>query len=133
MAKLDDMIEEALSAEDEALLARHGREPGYFVQARGLFRGPLAWVIWLTYVLQVLAFFACVYTFWRLFGAIDALAAIRWATGSVILLMFSLFGKNFMGIHMETNRVLREIKRLELRLVRLEERGERNGRSGDPA
>ena len=45
MDKTERLIEQALSAEDRELLARHG-EPGYFSQAFGLFRGTLGWVVW---------------------------------------------------------------------------------------
>ncbi len=134
MTKLDDMIEEALSAEDEALLARYGREPGYVSQAFGLFRGRLGWVMWVVFIAQFLAVLGAVYALVRLFsGAPDMLEALRHGVLAVILIQLATFLRGFMGAHFEANRVLREIKRLELRLVRLEERGERNGRSGDPA
>ena len=44
MNKIDDVIGQALTQEDIALLASHS-EPGYVTQAFGLFRGPMAWVM----------------------------------------------------------------------------------------
>jgi len=39
-----------------------------------------------------------------------------------VLLQITVMTKTYMGSHFESNRLLREIKRIELRLVRLEGR-----------
>lgn len=124
MAKIDDLIDEVLSEEEENLLEHYGKEPGYFRQAIGLFRGPLAWVVWFVYIVQVLTFAGFVYAAWHFFNATEVLAALQWGVGAILLLMFTVFGKGFMGGHLEANRVLREVKRLELRLIRLEGDGQ---------
>lgn len=118
MSKLDEMIEQALSAEDQALLQSHG-EPGYFKQAFGLFRGPLAWVVWLMYLVATVAFGFGVYALWQMYLSSDAADAVKWGVAALVLMHFTFMGKNFMGAHLEANRTLREIKRLELQLARL--------------
>lgn len=115
---VDDLIRDALAAENEQL-GREMNEPGYFRQARGLFRGPLGWVMWLVYLWQIAAMIGGIYCLVLLFGTTDPLAAIRWATLAILLMMFILSGKSFMGSHFEANRVLREVKRIELRLALL--------------
>lgn len=44
MRDLDDMIDEALGAEERDLLRSIGEEPGFFGQVMGIFRGPTGWV-----------------------------------------------------------------------------------------
>lgn len=118
--KLDDLINEALSREDEELLNRFAGEPGYFRQAFALFRGRLGWVMWLVGIVQLLLFIGAIYAIVQMFGAGDLMTALRWGIGAVVLVQLSTLLRSFMGMHFEANRMLREIKRLELRLVRLE-------------
>lgn len=118
--KLDDLINEALSREDEELLNRFAGEPGYFRQAFALFRGRLGWVIWLVGTVQLLLFIGAIYTVYHMFTAAELMNALRWGIGTVVLVQLSTLLRSFMGMHFEANRLIREIKRVELRLVRLE-------------
>ena len=115
MSKLDELLMQALSKEDQELLARHG-EPGYFAQAFGLFRGPLSWVIWMVYLVILAASVLSFYAFWQVYVSADALTAVRWATLGLVLVQIVMMGKGFMAQHLETGRMLREIKRVELQL-----------------
>ena len=120
MNKIDDLIGRALSEEDKALLARHV-EPGYVAQAFGIFRGPMAWVMWLVNVAAGIAFVAGIYAVWRTFGTTDVLVAVKWGVASLFLFQVTVLCKTFMGTHLEANRMLREIKRLELQVALLRE------------
>ena len=126
MSKTDQLIEQALSAEDRELLARYG-EPGYFSQAFGLFRGTLGWVVWLAYLTGAAAFAGTVFAFWQTWIASETLAAVRWGVLALLLFQYSAMIKVFLGSHMEANRTLRELKRVELQLSLL-----RGPASGDP-
>ncbi|MGE4072764.1 MAG: DUF6768 family protein [Lysobacterales bacterium] len=123
MSKLDDLMKQALSKEDQELLARHG-EPGYFAQAFGLFRGPLSWVIWLVYAVILVASVLSFCAFWQVYISADALSAVKWATLGLVLAQVVMMGKNFMAQHLETGRMLREIKRVELQVSLLRAAGE---------
>jgi hypothetical protein len=120
MDKIDELIGQALNDEDRALLARHA-EPGYFAQAFGMFHGPLAWTMWLVYAVGGLAFFAGVYALWQMVATADLLAAVKWGVGALFLFQFTTLAKGYMGSHMEANRLLRELKRLELQVAMLRE------------
>ena len=113
--RIDEMIGQALTDEDRALLARHG-EPGYFAQAFGLFRGPMAWVMWLGYFVGFACFIAAMYSLWRMTAAEEVLAAVKWGVGAAVLIQFTLLAKGYLGLRMESNRLLREIKRVELQV-----------------
>lgn len=115
MKNIDDLIGQALTEEDRALLASH-REPGYLTQAFGLFRGPLAWVMWLVNVASGLAFLAGAYAIWKMYGASETLLAVQWGVLSLFLFQITTMCKTFMGNRMESNRLLRELKRIELQV-----------------
>lgn len=115
MNKLDEMIGRALTDEDRELLSRHG-EPGYVAQALGIFRGPMAWALWVAYVTGALAFIGGAYALWQMVATTDLLAAVKWGVGAVLLFQMATLTKSFMGSHMQANRMLRELKRLELQV-----------------
>jgi hypothetical protein len=118
MSRIDDLIQESLSKEDEALLAQHGSEPGFLRQVRGMFSGPLSWVMWLVMGVQVLLFAGAVYAFWMLFTADDVMSTLRWGVVAIVLVQLVTFLRGFMGAHLEANRILRAVNRVELRQVR---------------
>ncbi len=120
MSKIDDLINETLSEEDEALLQSHGSEPGYIAQAFALFTGKLGWVMWLVAIAGLIFFVAAVYALYQVFTAEELIHALRWGVVAIIMVQLTVFLRGFMGMHFEANRVLREVKRLELRMVRME-------------
>ncbi|WP_339742826.1 DUF6768 family protein [uncultured Maricaulis sp.] len=120
--ELDAMIAEALDAEDRQLLDQFGQEPGYFSQAFGLFGGRLGWVMWLVYIVNMAAAGLALWAAWHLFTASDTLVAIRWGVATLAAMQVGLFMKGFMGEQLQHNRVIREVKRLELQLVRSQAR-----------
>jgi len=122
MDKLDEMIKEALEAEDQTLWAET-EELGYFAAAFGLFRGKTAWVNWLVMLVQMMMFFVAVWCAIRFFGATDVLIAVKWGISSAVLLLAALTMKMSLMIPMQGNRVIREIRRFELILA---SRGERS-------
>jgi hypothetical protein len=115
MNKIDELIGRALTEDDRALLARHA-EPGYFAQALGLFRGPQAWVMWITNIAGGIAFFAGLYALWRMAEAPDAVSAVKCGIGALFLFQVTLLGKLLSMARLEANRLLREVKRLELQV-----------------
>lgn len=56
-------------------------------------------------------------------AAADALSAVKWGVGAVLLFQVTTMTKTFLGNHLQANRMLRELKRLELQVSLL--RGER--------
>jgi len=120
MSKIDDLINETLSEEDEALLQTYDNEPGYFSQAFSLFTGRLGWVMWLVGIIQLAFFVLALYALYKAFTVDVVLSTVRWGIGAIVLVQLSVFLRGFMGMHFEANRVLRGVKRLELRLARAE-------------
>ncbi|MXP47625.1 hypothetical protein GRI43_09560 [Altererythrobacter luteolus] len=118
--KLEMMIDEALNAEERDLLRSVGAEPGYLKQVWGVFGGEIGWVSWLLMLFQILMFAASVYAAIRFFNAADTLEALRWGLPSATLLILAAQTKMLMWPTLQANRVIREVKRLELQLARRE-------------
>ena len=121
MNKIDDMIGKALTEEDRALLASHG-EPGYLAQAFGIFRGPMAGIMWMVNVASGVAAIAALYAIWRMVGASEVLMAVKWGVAALALFQVTSLCKTFMANRMEANRLLRELKRVELQVAMLRDK-----------
>ncbi len=117
MNKLDRLIEETLDAEDRAIFAQYG-ERGMFGEIAGLFSGKFGpWNI-LTAVIQLLLFAGALYA-GRQFIAIDDLQEmIRWGALAGLLFMAMTAIKLMQWEQVHANRIIREIKRVELQLAR---------------
>jgi hypothetical protein len=117
MDDLDRKIEAALSAEDRAILAKFG-EQGVFGQWFGVYDGAARGVAVFMTIITFALCAAAVYCGWRFFGTGEAIEVARWGAGAILLMVMVGFLKLWFWLRMESNRVLREIKRLELQIAR---------------
>jgi hypothetical protein len=118
MRSLDDMIDEALDAEERELLRSIGNEPGFFAQALGMFGGPTGWVNAVMMVAQAILFLGGAWAAWHFFEAVDPVGQLRWGLPAAVLLIIATVMKMALLPRMEANRLIRELKRLELQLAR---------------
>lgn len=117
MSKLDRMIEEALDAEDRAVFAEYG-EKGLFGEVGELFSGKMAPWNMINIVVQFALFAGALYAA-RQFIEIDETAAmIRWGTLALALFLSMGVIKIMQWQQVQANRVIREVKRVELQLAR---------------
>lgn len=114
MSDTDRMIEQALDAEEQELLRRIGEEPAYVEQALGLFKGRTGWVNMVLMGAQAVLFISGVWAAWNFFKATDALTAVHWGLPAAVALLMALAIKLALYPVIQANRVLREMKRLEL-------------------
>lgn len=117
MQDIDRMIEEALEGEEQALFRQTAREPGFFGQVFGLLGGRAGWVNAVLMLAQTAAFFVGAWAAWRFFQADTALSALHWGLPAAVLVLGSLVMKMALVPVMHANRVLRELKRLELQVA----------------
>lgn len=117
MRDLDNLIGEALDAEERELLRQIGDEPGFVRQALGLFGGRMGWVSVLLMVVQSIAFIAGVWAAYHFFLATDALSALRWGLPAAVLVLTALTVKMAMWPTLEANRLMRELKRMQLQIA----------------
>jgi hypothetical protein len=117
MRDLDDVIDEALTREERDLLARIGEEPGFFGLAFGLFGGKLGWVHLILMVVQGIMFVAGVYAAWQFFEAAEPVTQLRWGLPAAVLLILSTMLKLAVWPGIHADRLMRQLKRIELRLA----------------
>ncbi|HVY90925.1 MAG TPA: DUF6768 family protein [Hyphomonadaceae bacterium] len=119
MSELDRMIEATLNEEDKAFFAKAGREPGYFGEVVGLFGGTLGWMNALVLAATTALFIGGVWCAWQFFQAEEAISALRWGLSAAVLLISVVVLKvGTIWPTFQANRVLREIKRVELQIAR---------------
>lgn len=116
MDKLDRMIAEALAEEDRDIVA-HTAEQGFFAQLLGQLSGRNAWVNWLATAMIFVYLGLMVWTGWNMFVATEALAAIKWGLGAALSVIVIGMVKLYLFQAMQADRVIREIKRVELMLA----------------
>lgn len=119
MSDVDRLIEQALDDEDRALREVLGKEPGFFSLAFGLFSGPRAWVNWILMGAQTALFLIGVWFAWQAFSAEAVADILRWGLSASTLLLAALILKLSMVPVMIENRLVTEIRRLELRIERM--------------
>jgi hypothetical protein len=117
---MDDRIRAALSAEDEAFLAGLDHERGLFAQAGAMFHGPMArWTV-LVYVMGLAVTGLGAWTIMRMFAATGTRELILWTAAALGCGLTISMIKLWAWSRMQTLSILREIKRVELRLARIE-------------
>lgn len=119
MTDLDKAIEEALDEEDRRLLDDFG-EQGIFTQWFSVYRGPQAWIAAVTTVVMLIMAVVAFYAIWKLFHVSDGYDAVKWGAAAWLLMTMVAFMKLWFWLRMESNRVIREIKRVELQVARLQ-------------
>lgn len=117
MSKLDRLIEESLSSEERAFFDAHG-ELSIAGQFGELFRGRLGWVNAVSALGQIAMFAGALYAAQRFLVAADAEAMLRWGLLLAILIIAMSVVKLMHWTQVQANRVIREIKRVELLAAR---------------
>lgn len=117
MTKLDQMIEEALRDQDRAILDAT-KEQGWFALGIGQFRGKLGWVTWVIMVVQTVLFIAGVWCATQFFAAEQTVPALKWGLSGSVLIVVALQLKLSLMPQIQADRILRELKRVELMLAR---------------
>jgi hypothetical protein len=120
MNDADARIRAALSAEDEAFLAGLDRERGLLAQVGDMFRGPIGrWTV-LAYVMGVAVTALGAWTVVKMFAATDMRALILWTAAALTCALMVTTVKLWAWSRMQTLSILRELKRIELRVARIE-------------
>ena len=117
MRDLDAMIDEALGAEEREVLRRIGEEPGFFERALGMFGAGVGWMVMLMMVIQGLLFIAGLWAAWNFFEAAEPVTQLRWGLPAAVLLLMSLSIKLSVAPSLHANRIIVELKRLQLQLA----------------
>ena len=116
MNKLDKMIEEALTGEDRRVF-EETKELGFFALGLSQFGGKLGWVTWVLMIVQMAMFVGAIWAGVQFFSAEQVLPALKWGISCAVLALMALQIKLSLAPQMQADRVIREVKRVELLLA----------------
>jgi Family of unknown function (DUF6768) len=118
MNELDDKIRAALAAE-EAEFSPRAVEPPLLEQVIDTFRGRSRWLVTLVFVMITVWTAAAVVTGYEFFQADGERAMLAWAAGFGVSIVAIAMLKIWYWMELAKFAVLREVKRVELRIARL--------------
>lgn len=122
MANVDDRIRTALSAEDQAFLDGLDHERGLFAQIGDTFRGPMGRWTLLVYAMALLLTGLAVWIVMQMLAAPDTRSLILWSSAAWAVWIAILGIKLWSWGRMQTLSILRELKRIEVRVAQIEGR-----------
>jgi hypothetical protein len=120
MTQFDQKLKGALDADDEAFLRKLDEDRGLFAQIGDTLTGPLGGWAKLVMINSTLLVIVMVAAAWGAITAESDRAAILWATAALAALFVQGMLKQWFFERMNLNTLLRELKRIELRVVRME-------------
>jgi hypothetical protein len=119
MSKIDDAIHDALTEEDAEFLAAFDEKPQFFSVAFNFLTGPMRIVN--TVILVVIAplLGVAIWAAIKFTHAEDVRVMFLWFAAAALCVVGLMLIRLWFGMCIQTNFVLREIKRLELQVARL--------------
>jgi len=116
MSKLDNLIRDARDGADHDLLLET-EEMGWFELGLNQFKGKLGWVTWVLMAVQTTLFIIGAWVAWRFFQETEQLAALKLGISAAVLWITALNIKLSLMPQIQADRVIREIRRVELLLA----------------
>jgi hypothetical protein len=120
LRELDDKIRAAMQAEHD--LGDPAGEESLFQMLLEVFQGRRRWLNLYGFFLTFVFFGLTIWCAIRFFDAQETQAALGWATGFLACFLSMAMLKIWFWMEMQKNQVLREVKRLELQVLRLTHR-----------
>lgn len=123
MTQFDDRLKAELDADDEAFLKELDSDHrGLFAQMGDTLTGPLGGWAKLIFVVAFVLAFVMFYAVYRLIIAETDRELLIWGIAFIGLMLMQGFVKQWFFERMNLMTILRELKRIELRVARMEER-----------
>ncbi|MFQ5439074.1 MAG: DUF6768 family protein [Paracoccaceae bacterium] len=116
MGYLDIRISELMSEQEEHLL-RSSQQLGWLGLARSLFHGRLGWTVWINLALQLVLVLVAIWAAVKFFQASDVLLALKYGLSSAVLVVIVAQFKLSLMPHIQAERILRALKRVEIILL----------------
>ncbi len=119
MSDIDSQIRDALSAEDQAALNAIKDEAGLFELVGMSFRSKNAWLTWIIWIAGFVVFVLGLYFLGLFLDSTDLKTSLGWALAIIACMLTISLIKVFAWQQLFKLELMREIKRLELRLLSL--------------
>jgi hypothetical protein len=120
MTDIDDKIREALNADDQKVLDQFGSDPGPISMMLDTFRGKQWWFTVAIWIFGFSFFVLMIVFGQKYFAAEDLKTSLTWGIAFLLCGMGMVIVKVGAWQLMQTQMLLREIKRLELRWLQSE-------------
>lgn len=122
MTDKDDLIANALDADDKEFLASLEGDRGMFQQIGDSWKGPMGGWAKLIFGITTILGFLFLFVIWQVAHSTDhPILHALWAISGVALLVVIGFAKQWMFARMNMLTILREIKRLQVQVAQLSE------------
>ncbi len=120
MTSIDDKIKQALSDEyNEIILENERIDASPFKQMSAGFKGKMGWIYISGIILGVLITAMSIYSIYSFYHETEIKSLIGWGVTIIITVLLTQIMKMWIWSEMSTNRVIREVKILELQLAQL--------------
>ena len=117
MSSIDDQIRKALSEEDQKVVNEIDNQAGLFEMIGMLFTGKQAWMSYYMWIMGLVAFVAGIYFLSLYFAAEDIKTSLSWALAIIACIFVIALIKIIGWMQMMKLELMREIKRLEMRIM----------------
>lgn len=118
MTNFETRLKESLSAEDEAFLRNLEEGESLFGQLGSTFTGPMKFLTGFAFVLSFAFFGIAVWAGFEMYGATEPRMMVFWLAIFLFAMISVAMLKMWFWMRMNHLAVLRELKRIELRLAR---------------
>ena len=124
---IDEQIKQALSEEVNQLKSKNDQiDANPFKQMKAGFNGKMSWMYMLVIFITSLFFVGMLYCGYQFYHAEDVKALLGWSIGIIVLALFTQISKMWYWTELGHNRVIREVKLLELQVAQLSEQLNKN-------
>lgn len=117
MNDIDEKIRQALSQEDQKLIDEIDDEAGLFDIVAMTFKGKNAWMTWNMWIMGFVVFVVGLMFVQRYLNADDLKESLNWALAIITCLVLMVIIKVISWLQLMRTEVMREIKRLEMRVM----------------
>ncbi len=120
---IDQQIKQALSEEVQDIKHNHDAiDANPFKQMKVSFSGKMGWMYALVMFITFLFAVGMVYCGYQFYHAQETKVLLGWSVGIVVFALFTQVSKMWYWSEMGNNRVIREVKVLELQIAQLQEK-----------
>ena len=118
MTSIDDKIKQALNEEFNEIIDENNRiDSNPFTQMGAGFKNRMGWMYLLVVIITSLFAFMTFYSIYRFYYAVEIKPIVAWGVSIVMFGLFTQVSKMWYWSELGRNRVIREIKVLELQLA----------------
>ncbi|MCF6319039.1 MAG: hypothetical protein L3J83_07140 [Proteobacteria bacterium] len=120
MTSIDDKIKQALSNEYQELISEKDKiDANIFKQMAAGFKSKMGWIYISGTILGVLITAMSIYSIYSFYHETEVKSLIGWGVAIIITVLLTQIMKLWIWSEMSSNRVIREVKILELQLAQV--------------